>query len=247
MRQSVAGTVTMLAVLAMAGCEAEAETEVPQDDTTQILLSGTSGISTEMNRGAAVDPNESMIRLAELGYDMGDDDAPIRIVEMSDYSCGFCRQFHAETFPILYEEFIETGKVVWKFIPFINGMFQHSLKATEGAECTMGQSQEMFATLNDRLWNEQASWKNDDDPAAVVRQMAGDAGVDLDEYDACLEDNRYIEKIGQSGGLARQLGVRGTPTFYVLGYPPIQGAMSTEAFQQVLRMIYEEQSATGAN
>ena len=126
-------------------------------------------------------------------------------------------------------------------------MFQHSLKATEGAECALGQGQEMFATLNDRLWLEQAAWKNGDDPAAVVRQMAGDAGVDLAEYDACLEDNRYIEKIGQSGGLARQLGVRGTPTFYVLGYPPIQGAMPTEAFQQVLQLIYEEQSATGAN
>jgi protein-disulfide isomerase len=180
------------------------------------------------------------IDLATLGYDRGDPESPVRMLELSDYGCGYCRKFHMETFPTLLSQFVETGKVEWKFMPFITGMFDNSLAATEAAECALDQSREVFAQLNERLWTDQPDWKRSSEPEAVVRTMASDAGVDLGEFDACLADDRRIDRIAAATALAQRAGVRGTPTFFIMGYPPLQGALPTESFVQVLTQVHAD-------
>ena len=180
------------------------------------------------------------IDLATLGYDRGDPESPVRMLELSDYGCGYCRKFHMETFPTLLSQFVETGKVEWKFMPFITGMFDNSLAVTEAAECALDQSREVFAQLNERLWTDQPDWKRSSEPEAVVRTMASDAGVDLGEFDACLADDRRIDRIAAATALAQRAGVRGTPTFFIMGYPPLQGALPTESFVQVLTQVHAD-------
>lgn len=175
-----------------------------------------------------------------LGYDHGDSLAPVQIVEMSDYGCGYCRKFHQETWPVIRENFIATGKVHWKFLPFITGMFNNSLAATEGAECALAQGSEPFQELNARLWDDQQAWKGASDPQAAVRTMAEEAGVALEAWDACMADDERLERIRAATSLSRDLGVRGTPTFFVMGYPPLQGALPTETFTQLLDMMHSE-------
>jgi predicted DsbA family dithiol-disulfide isomerase len=94
--------------------------------------------------------------------------------------------------------------------------------------------------LNERLWTDQSDWKSSGEPEAVVRTMADDAGVDLAEFDACLADDRSIDRIAAATALAQRAGVRGTPTFYIMGYPPLQGALPTETFVQVLTQVHAE-------
>ena len=174
-------------------------------------------------------------------------DAPVKVLELSDYGCGYCRQFHQETFPTLRREFIESGMVEWKFVPFVTGMFDSSLDATEAAECVYAQDQDAFEALNHRLWDEQASWKGSDEPAAVVRGWVDRLDVDMDAFDACLAEDEQLSRVASSTTLARQLGVRGTPTFVVIGFPPLQGALPLEMFQQVLTAVHDRAVGQGAS
>lgn len=208
---------------------------------------GRAAISRVPDAEPGVPPGqERPIDVAALGFDRGEMDAPVRVVEMSDYSCGVCRQFHESVWPILEEEFVETGQIQWKFLPFVSGQFANSPVASEGAECSLEQGAEPFLEHNRILWDEQASWKNASDPLPVVRAAAGRAGADLDDWDACMAADRRLQRIVDGTRLARQLGVRGTPTFFVVGYPPIQGLLPTETFRRVLAAAVEDaRSATG--
>ena len=249
MSRRVRGPLGLLVIIIMAGCGEDTSDQQGTAATTQALLSQPIGELTQVKPSPALGPSsgDDELPIALLGYDQGNQDALVRIVEMSDYGCGYCRKFHLETFPILREEFIETGKVLWKFVPFVNGMFENSLFATEAAECALEQGSLPFEALNERLWSDQASWKRSNDPEPVLRSMAQDAGVDLTEFDSCLNNDTSIDRIASARSTATRLGVRGTPTFYPIGFPPIEGALPTEAFQQVLELMHQQISGAAGN
>ena len=198
----------------------------------------------------AVDPSLAQegqrVMVSDVGFDRGAVEAPVKVLELSDYGCGYCRRFHEQTFPTLVDEFIETGMVEWKFVPFVTGMFENSVAATEAVECTYVQSADAFEELNRRMWDEQSAWKGSDDPQSLIRGWVSELGIDMDAYDSCVADDEQLGRVASSTTLAQQLGVRGTPTFIVLGYPPLQGALPTEVFQQVLTAVHERavQAAT---
>ena len=239
MRRLIVRTVAV--ALTVAACGLESSGAPDTSATAAGLLSGTPrGSSTPMGNADLPPGSRQTSDLASLGYTLGDPESPVRVLEMSDYGCGYCRMFHLETFPTLLSEFIESGMVEWKFMPFITGTFENSLAATEAAECALLQSPDVFDQLNERLWTDQSDWKRSGEPEAVVRTMAGDAGADLGELDACLADDRQMERIGGATGLAQQAGVRGTPTFFIFGYPPIRGALPTETFRKILTAVHAE-------
>lgn len=237
---------TLCGMLALAGCASE--TEAPDTtDVTRSLLSqpATDGLSTPI--GQQPNPQEMgpRVEVSLVGINRGLTEAPVKVVEMSDYGCGYCRQFHEESFPSILDEFIETGMVEWKFVPYINGMFDNSLAATEAAECTFVQGMAPFEALNDRLWDEQSEWKNSGEPEAVIREWVLELGIDMLRFDGCVRNDERIDRIQGSTTLASQIGVRGTPTFIVLGYPPLQGALPLSMFQEVLSAVYAEATGSG--
>ena len=65
--------------------------------------------------------------------------------------------------------------------------------------------------------------------------------------DACLADDRRIDRIAAATALAQRAGVRGTPTFFIMGYPPLQGALPTESFVQVLTQVYADATQVGGS
>ncbi len=248
MRRLIVRPVAVAAALTVAACGSESSGAPDTSATAAGLLSGTPrGSSSPMGNADLPPGSGRTIDLPSLGYNLGDPESPVRVLEMSDYGCGYCRKFHLETFPTLLSEFIESGMVEWKFMPFITGMFENSLAATEAAECALLQSPEVFDQLNERLWTDQVDWKRSGEPEAVVRTMAGDAGADLGELDACLADDRRMDRIAGATGLAQQAGVRGTPTFFIFGYPPVQGALPTETFREILTAVHAEATQGGGS
>jgi protein-disulfide isomerase len=216
------------------------------EDLTRNLLEQPAGdgMSTPIAADPALGEGDSpRVLVSEVGFNRGDSLAPVKVVELSDYGCGYCRQFHEQTFPTLVEEFIDSGMVEWKFVPYITGMFDNSLAASEAAECTLAQGVGPFERLNGRLWSEQSVWKGSDAPEDVVRGWVTELGIDLDAYDACVAADERIDRIAAATTLARQVGVRGTPTFIVIGYPPLQGALPLETFQEILRAVHNEAQA----
>lgn len=179
------------------------------------------------------------IPLDELGYTMGDSAAPVRIVEFSDFGCGYCRQFHVDVFPALEEEYIATGKVQWKYVPMLLGIFGPSAEvAARAGECAL--AQDRFPPMRDRLFRDQAEWKRADDLMEVLAGYAEDAGLDVTEWRRCVEEDRPADRIASGTATAFQAGVRGTPTFYVLGYSSIPGSLPLDVFRQVLDTVYAD-------
>jgi protein-disulfide isomerase len=235
---ALCGTLTASAACSEAESSAADTTDLSRSLLAEPLDDGSSTIIAA--DPALADDGGPRVPVSQVGFNRGSEDAPVKVVEMSDYGCGYCRQFHEESFPTLMEQFIETGMVEWKFVPYITGMFEHSLVATEAAECTYAQDSEAFETLNRRLWLEQAAWKRSSDAEAVVHDWVSQLGIDMDAFQTCVTDNELLPRIAGSTKLASQIGVRGTPTFIVLGYPPLQGALPLETFQEILTLVYNE-------
>jgi len=232
----------LAAGLALAACGGLGDEAPAVDSTTADLLSNpvTDGVSTTVPGRAATDGPP--IEVAPLGYNRGDSSAIVKVVELSDFGCGYCKRFHDETFEMLQTEFIDEGKVEWKFIPYITGMFANSLAATEASECVLEQSAESYESISRRLWTDQSMWKNSSEPEPVIRGWVSELGVDMETFDGCLDEDRRIERIASATALAGQVGVRGTPTFVIIGYPPIQGALPTDFFREIFTAVYAEET-----
>lgn len=190
---------------------------------------------------------EPALSIEVLGVNTGSEEAPIKVIEFVDFGCGFCRQFQLETFPALRAEFIATNKVQWKLMPFITGIFPNSLAVTEAAECALIQSPRLFGAMDDRLWNEQREWKGSSDAAGLVRGWAIQLGADAAAYDACIRDGTPRQRIVSANEVARQLGVRATPTIWIVGAGPIQGALPLDSFRQIFTQVYDQVTANADN
>jgi protein-disulfide isomerase len=229
--------VALLGALALAGCGGSPD-EDRTDATSRDLLAS-------VGDGGQADPGQTSpqaptMDLALLGYDYGERAAPVRVLEMSDYGCSWCRKFHQETWPMIREKFVEPGKVEWKFLPFVVGMFRNSPSALRAAECVLEQDTDLFLLVSDRIWTSQGDWKGSTQPDLFLRGLVEEVGADMARFDSCLSENRRGERIEAANALARRLGVRGTPTFFIIGYQPIQGALPAEDFENILNLVYAD-------
>lgn len=157
----------------------------------------------------------------------------LTVVEFSDFGCPYCGVFERETFPTLREEFVETGRVRWRFVPFVLGMFPNGLEAMRAATCVAEQGDEAFWKMHDVLFEKQEVWKASRDPDQIFRSYAVVSGADGDTFSACFDDGRSADRATAANALARQGGVRSTPTFFI-GRQMIQGALPVAEFRKVL-------------
>lgn len=231
----------LLALLGSACGTDEAPPPERTDDTSRNLLGQAAGGAATTFEGV---PNFSaqMSRayLPDLGFNRGQVEAPVKVIEFADFGCGFCRRFHEESFETLRSQFLDTGMIEWKFLPFITGMFENSLAVTEAAECVLEQSDASYEAFGGMLWERQADWKPSDEPEALVRSWARETGLDMGRYDSCLAEDRRMERVAGATVAAQQLGVRATPTFWIVGYGPLQGALPLDAFQGIFSTIHAE-------
>jgi len=224
------------------GCAGDApEPAQSTTGTAQVLLNQprAEDVSTMLDT-TLLQSAEPTLSVDVLGVNMGSADAPVKVIEFVDFGCGFCRQFQIETFPNIRSEFIDTNMIEWKFMPFITGMFPNSPAVTMAAECALAEDPRVFATFSGALWERQREWKGADDPAAVARDWMLQLGVDPDSYDSCLQDDLRRQRVASATALASQLGVRSTPTFWIVGAGPIQGALPLDAFRQIFSEIHRQ-------
>ncbi len=178
--------------------------------------------------------------ITEIGFNSGSPDAPIKVLEFSDFGCGYCRRFHAETFPALVEDYIETGKVEWKYVTFVSGMFPNGRAAALAAECAG--EQERFAPMRDLLYERQSEWKSLSNPARALESLAVSAGADAEEYGECVAEERPLPRIRSGFLTGARIGVRGTPTFLVNGMPLV-GAQPIELWADIFTVVEAEAAA----
>ena len=167
------------------------------------------------------------------GYDRGSVKAAVAVLEFADFGCPYCARFSAETYPPLADEFVKTGLVRWRYVPFVLGIFTNGGETARTAECAGDQGNAAFGRMHDRLFGEQEVWKGAADPAALFRSFAGAAGLDVARFTACYASGEPDRRIGAANALADELGARATPTFFVDGQR-VEGALPVEQFRAVL-------------
>lgn len=176
---------------------------------------------------------QDTIFIDQVGYDLGDPDAPVIVIEFSDFGCPYCARFALETFPEIHREYIETGKVYWKYVPFVMGTFPNGSHAAMAAECAAEQGEDRFWQMHDELYREQRAWKATNEPAALLRGLAGRLGLDADRFASCLREGRAAGRTRMANQLAAYAGVRATPTFIINGFR-VQGALPLDHFRMIL-------------
>ena len=216
----------------------------------ELLSSGTSETRVppalqELDRAPPNAPSGQELHLDVLGVDFGSPDAPARIIELFDFGCGFCRRFHEETLPALRDKYIDPGQVLWKAVPFVIGNWASSVPATLAAECALGQSRDAYVAMAGALFRRQADWKPAAEPERVIEEIATDVGLDIERYRTCMSSDEFLWRVQAHTSLARQFGVRGTPTFVAVGYAPFAGALPLELFEQIIDTVLVRAAAVG--
>lgn len=170
--------------------------------------------------------------LSEQDYAKGDPNAPVTIIEYSDFQCPFCRRFFQNTLAQLEENYVKTGKVrfVYKHFP-LESIHPEARAAALAAECAGEQGR--FWEFHDKIFENQEALGEDS-----YKAWAADLGLDEDAFAACLKEKRYNDKVDADFAQGRRVGVTGTPSF-LIGPSDGQGtllvgAQPFSAFQGVL-------------
>ncbi|MDE1765405.1 MAG: DsbA family protein [Thaumarchaeota archaeon] len=180
----------------------------------------------------------SMQSLVENGSPMlGDPNAKITIVEWGDYQCTYCHLFHENTKDQIIQEYVNTGKVNFVFRDFpLNG--PDSVLAAQAAYCAG--DQDRYWQYHDELYNnwggEKTGWVNQ----KSLDQFATNVGLDLGQFDKCVNDKKYENKVLDNQKFGQEIGVDATPTFIILydnKASKLEGAQPFSVFQQVLDSI----------
>lgn len=191
------------------------------------------------NRLPTNQPSEPAKISADDDPVIGNPDAPITIIEFSDFQCPFCARFHVQTLPSLLEEYIDQGKVKLVFRDFpIQSIHPNALPASVAAECANEQGQ--FKAMHDMLFENQKQWSNQEtvDALSMFSQYATQIGLVQETFDSCLASGKYIEEIRKDLEDGRSYDVTGTPGFFVgndeVGYVELKGAQPFESFKKVI-------------
>jgi len=157
---------------------------------------------------------------------LGKADAPVTIVEWSDYECPFCQRFHSETFGQIVTNYVNTGKVKFVYRDFPLSFHPQAQKAAEAAACAGKQGK--YFEMHDLLFS-----KGVQGSVAGFKQYAKDLGLNSAQFDSCLDSGETASEIAKDEQDGVSAGIQGTPGFIVDGRL-ISGAQPYTVFQQAI-------------
>jgi protein-disulfide isomerase len=153
-------------------------------------------------------PKTASVSIGKETTLLGAADAPVTVVEFTDYQCPFCKRFVQTTFPMLKRDFIDTGKVRWIVRDLPLGFHPNANKAAQAAHCAADQGR--YWEMRDTLFRNNTN--------LGVQQLPGYAreiGLDVTAFEACLSGDRHQALIDQSSQEANRIRITGTPSFVI--------------------------------
>jgi len=168
---------------------------------------------------------------------LGQADAPVTIVEFSDYQCPYCKRYATTVFPNLKRDYIDTGKVRYVFRDFpLTQIHPQAPKAHEAGHCAG--EQDRYWDMHDLMFKNQKNLS-----VAELSGYAETLGLDVGSFDSCLESGRHVAAIKADTQAGAQAGVRGTPSFIIgksdsgdtINGTIVRGAQPFTKFQQVIQ------------
>ncbi len=186
-------------------------------------------------------PNVPQIFQISLDDDpfKGDPNAPVIVVEFSDFQCPFCSRFYQQTLPLIQENYIDTGKIkfVYRDLP-LDSLHPNARLTHIAAECA--DEQEKFWEYHDVLFEKQSQWQrlSSTDLSITLTQFATDLGLQSASFETCLESEEMANEVKNDVADATKYGSTGTPTFFIGteedGFIKLVGAQPYAAFEALI-------------
>ncbi len=174
--------------------------------------------------------SEASITTTPTGDDdviLGDQNAPVTMIEFIDYQCPFCAKVVREVLPTIREKYVETGKVKLVIRDFpLDSIHSFARTAAEASECAAEQG--AFWGYHDLLFERQAEI-----PAMDFVSLAGELGLNREAFRSCYEGKRYADEVEKDYQDGIAAGVRGTPTTFING-ALVSGAVPLSQFEAAI-------------
>lgn len=184
------------------------------------------------NPGGSGQEQEVAVEAGDSPY-KGALNAPVTIVEFTDYQCPYCGRHFEQTYPSIMKDYVETGKVRYVVKNFPLDFHPEAQKSAEAALCVRDQKGDSgYFGMHDKLFENQDSLSVDN-----YKEWARELGVNGDKFDDCLDSGKYEDVVKEDLTYGQQLGVSGTPGFFIgneEGYVPVSGAQPYSVFKQVI-------------
>jgi len=220
----------------------ESDSGISSDELKE-LISAIDSRTASAPQPAQQSGQPSIPKLIQVSLDddpiLGNPNAPLTIVEFSDFQCPFCLRFYQQTLPLLQENYIDTGKIklVYRDLPLDN-LHQNARTAHIAAECA--DEQEKFWEYHDVLFETQSKWQSlaSSELQSTLSQYATDLGLQAASFESCLQSQDIADEVNKDSLDAARYGATGTPTFFIgnekNGFVKLVGAQPFSSFQNVI-------------
>jgi len=186
-------------------------------------------LADETQQEAVPKPPIEQINLQDLIDDdtvKGDPNAPVTIVEWSDFECPFCERFYQQTLGLIEKEYIDTGKVNMVYRDFPLSFHENAQKAAEAAECAGEQGK--FWEMHDSLFENGV-----EGGVRSFKKFAKDLDLNDAEFNECLDSGKMESEVKKDMVDGQNAGVKGTPAFIING-KLLSGAQPFSVFKQAI-------------
>ena len=178
---------------------------------------------------------------------LGRQDAPVTMVEFSDYQCPFCKRYASTVYPIIKKDYIDTGKLRYVFRDFpIANLHPQAKKAHEAAYCAGEQNK--YWEMHDILFQNPGDFS-----VPALKRYGQEIGIGGDTFNDCLESSKYAREIEKEITEGTKAGVRGTPSFFIgpsgsgeeITGTMVRGAQPLSRFRQIIENVLKLVSKSG--
>ncbi len=189
----------------MVGQQEEVIPPLPEEDTIPPF-------PEEETADVQAERNTNIDLLMDDDPKLGSDDAPIVMVEFSDFQCPFCKRYYEDSYKQLKSEYVDTGKVQLVFRDFPLTIHENAKSAAIAAECA--QEQGKWETMHDMLFEKQENWAGGNGRELFI-SYAKNMGLDVSRFETCYGREDIVEEIRADFDAGLTAGVAGTPTFFI--------------------------------
>lgn len=167
---------------------------------------------------------------------LGNDQAPVTIIEFADFQCPFCKAFHDEVFPSIKSNYIDTGKVKFIYQDFAF-LGEESRAAAAAAKCA--KDQDKFWPYHDLLYDRQDGENQGNFNPANLKAFAAELGLNTAEFNQCLDSGQHQADVVAETQGGEGYGVAATPTLFINGLK-YEGVASVNEYAQVIELALQE-------
>ena len=174
---------------------------------------------------------------------IGKADAPITMVEFSDFQCPLCKQFFDNSLPTIMKDYVQTGKVKLVYKEFPLSIHPQAPDAALAAECALEQNK--FWEMHDQLFQNQTTWSGNAAHNDIFKQFAAKLGLNQQQFNDCLDTQKDVDNVNKDYQEGLSKSVRGTPTFYI-NDQIVVGAQDTNVYTDMFDKLLQPSTATPA-